>query len=293
LNFRDHLKQQMATDPEFRREWEADEPAFQVVRAIVGARARLGWTQTELAQRMGTTQANISRAETTGRVSPEFLARFAQAVGGSARMRLELPGSRTVLVDVIAMERKSPGTKLPEPVAGLVPLEPRTSTDEPDRTAIYRDAVASLADVMQHDRNWGVRRQASLSLCQLMRQFISESLDQPRQAVEAALEKEENQQVTETLETVQNLLKASLVPEPTGYQDDAGQLDQSEESKPESTSRPGSQRTRPGPFPEYVPRRTRGGIPQDIPWTEYVQRVLKPYYAAWRANQDTSGGHPN
>jgi transcriptional regulator with XRE-family HTH domain len=106
VNFRDHLKQQMEADPELRREWEDNEPAFQVIRAIIGARARLGWTQEELARRMGTTQANISRAETTGRVTAEFLDRFARAVGGSARVQLKVPGSRAILVEVATTRRR-------------------------------------------------------------------------------------------------------------------------------------------------------------------------------------------
>lgn len=106
MNFRDHLKDQLEADPELKREWEANEPAHHVIRALVGARARWGWTQEELARRMGTTQANISRAETTGRVSPEFLARFAQAVGGSARIQIKVPGSKPISVEVVATGRK-------------------------------------------------------------------------------------------------------------------------------------------------------------------------------------------
>jgi Helix-turn-helix domain len=80
MNFREWLKDEL-NDPEFRHEWEAGAPSFQVRRTIIGARAHLGWSQTELARRMGTDQANVSRAEKTGRVTPGFLARFAEAVG--------------------------------------------------------------------------------------------------------------------------------------------------------------------------------------------------------------------
>lgn len=110
MNFRDHLEKQLEADPELRREWEANEPAHQVIRALVGARAQRGWTQEELARRMGTTQANISRAESSGRASPEFLARFAQAVGGSARIQIKVPGLKQISVEVVATGRKRRAT---------------------------------------------------------------------------------------------------------------------------------------------------------------------------------------
>src|SRR5438876_1107036 len=100
MNFRDFLERELARDPEFRCEWEASEPFRKVVHALVGARCRLGWTQAELAHRMGTTQANISRAENTGRVTPHFLARFAQALGGRAVLTLDLPEGPELSLDV-------------------------------------------------------------------------------------------------------------------------------------------------------------------------------------------------
>lgn len=100
MTLREHLKEQLAADPEFARAWEAEEPAYQLRRAFIGARTRLGWTQAELAERMGTDQANVSRAETTGQVSAEFFDRFVQAVGGSAIVRVKLPGARPLSLQV-------------------------------------------------------------------------------------------------------------------------------------------------------------------------------------------------
>ena len=105
MNFDDYLKQKLQ-DPEFRREWDQDEPAFQVVRLLVGARTQLGWTQAELAKRMETDQANVSRAETTGRVTPDFLVRFLAATGGSARLTVRYPGSPVTRVDLAALARR-------------------------------------------------------------------------------------------------------------------------------------------------------------------------------------------
>jgi transcriptional regulator with XRE-family HTH domain len=105
MTFEEDLQEQLDNDPEFRREWEAGRQAFEVIRTLVGARARLGWTQTDLAKRMGTTQANVSRAENTGKVTPEFMARFAEAVGGSAKLQVKVPGVKQLLIDISALEK--------------------------------------------------------------------------------------------------------------------------------------------------------------------------------------------
>jgi len=112
MDFREYLRQELGRDPEFRREWEESEPAFRVVSALVGARCRLGWTQAELARRMGTTQANISRAENTGRVTPHFLARFAAAVGGRAVLTLELPDEPSLSWDVAQLAELAASRRL-------------------------------------------------------------------------------------------------------------------------------------------------------------------------------------
>ena len=61
-SFRDSLKEQLQ-NPEFRAEWKAQEPEFQVIRAVIDARKAAGLTQKELAQRTGISQADISRLE--------------------------------------------------------------------------------------------------------------------------------------------------------------------------------------------------------------------------------------
>jgi transcriptional regulator with XRE-family HTH domain len=104
MNFEEYLQEKLA-NPEFRRTWEKDEPAFQMVRLLVNARAERGWTQAELARRMGTDQANVSRAETTGRVTPDFLIRFLEATGGSATVTVRTPGSKVTRLDVEVLTR--------------------------------------------------------------------------------------------------------------------------------------------------------------------------------------------
>jgi transcriptional regulator with XRE-family HTH domain len=104
MNFEECLQEKLA-EPEFRRAWEEDEPAFRIVRLLVSARAERGWTQAELARQMGTDQANASRAETTGRVTPDFLVRFLEATGGSATLTVRTPGSKVTRLDVGILAR--------------------------------------------------------------------------------------------------------------------------------------------------------------------------------------------
>jgi ribosome-binding protein aMBF1 (putative translation factor) len=58
------LRKKWMKDPIFRREYEKLEPEFAIVNAIIEARIKNKISQEELAKRMGTGQAVISRLET-------------------------------------------------------------------------------------------------------------------------------------------------------------------------------------------------------------------------------------
>jgi ribosome-binding protein aMBF1 (putative translation factor) len=77
-------------DPEFVREYEALEEEFALASQIIGARARAGLSQEELAKRMGTSQSAIARLE-SGRFRPSTrtLERLAAATGSKLRIRLD------------------------------------------------------------------------------------------------------------------------------------------------------------------------------------------------------------
>lgn len=51
-NFRETLNKQMA-NPEFKAEYDALEPEFQIIQAIVDARNRSGLTQKQLSEKTG------------------------------------------------------------------------------------------------------------------------------------------------------------------------------------------------------------------------------------------------
>jgi len=71
------------------------EEEFQLARALIGARARAGLTQEQLATRMKTTRTVISRLE-SGRMKPSTrtLERYARATGHKLKITLEPAGAR-------------------------------------------------------------------------------------------------------------------------------------------------------------------------------------------------------
>ena len=84
------LKQELLGDPETRAAYEAMADEFAIVRELIAARARAGLSQTEVAQRMGTTQSAVARMESGKRLpSLRTVECFAQAVGGHLVFRIE------------------------------------------------------------------------------------------------------------------------------------------------------------------------------------------------------------
>ena len=62
LTLEEALAEQMK-DPEFKAEYEALEPEFAIIQAMIDAREKNGLTQKELSERTGITQCDISRLE--------------------------------------------------------------------------------------------------------------------------------------------------------------------------------------------------------------------------------------
>ena len=59
-------KEELMRDPEFRREYEALEPKFAMIRALISRRNELRLSQTQLAKLIGMQQPAISRLEGGG-----------------------------------------------------------------------------------------------------------------------------------------------------------------------------------------------------------------------------------
>ncbi len=85
--FNDYLKEQMA-DPAFRQEWEALEPEFAIVQAIIDARKESGLTQKQLSERTGIAQADISKLE-SGNANPSVRTLQRLAAGMGMRVKIE------------------------------------------------------------------------------------------------------------------------------------------------------------------------------------------------------------
>ncbi len=84
----------MANDPAYRDAYEALGEEFDLVSALLAARANAGLTQAEIAARMGTTESAISRLE-SGRVKPSTrtLEKYARATGCRLTIRLDPLGA--------------------------------------------------------------------------------------------------------------------------------------------------------------------------------------------------------
>ena len=86
-DFRDYLNEQLK-DPEVRAEWDALEPEFQIVRAMIDAREKKHLSQKELSNLTGISQADISRLE-NGNANPSIRTLQRLAAGMGMRVKIE------------------------------------------------------------------------------------------------------------------------------------------------------------------------------------------------------------
>ena len=80
-NYEKYFAEQMQNE-EFRKEYEALEPEFAIIQAIIDVRQETGLTQRELSERTGIAQSDISKLE-NGNANPSIrtLKRLAEAMG--------------------------------------------------------------------------------------------------------------------------------------------------------------------------------------------------------------------
>lgn len=86
-SFNDYLKEQMK-DPAFKAEYDALEPEYAIMQAIIDARKICGITQQELAERTGIAQADISKLE-NGNGNPSIRTLQRLAAGMDMRVTVE------------------------------------------------------------------------------------------------------------------------------------------------------------------------------------------------------------
>jgi len=84
--WKEFLNEQLK-DPEVRSEWDALEPEFAIIQAMIDARKNAGLTQKQLSERTGIAQADISKME-NGDANPSLktLKRLAAAMNTTLKV---------------------------------------------------------------------------------------------------------------------------------------------------------------------------------------------------------------
>ena len=86
-SYRDFLEEQLK-DPALKAEYDALEPEFAIIQAMINARKTAGLTQKQLAERTGIAQADISRLE-NGNANPSLKTLQRLAKGMGMRMQIQ------------------------------------------------------------------------------------------------------------------------------------------------------------------------------------------------------------
>jgi transcriptional regulator with XRE-family HTH domain len=90
----DDLHKKWMTNPAYRRAYSALEEEFSLAGAFIEARSRAGLTKQQVAQRMKTTHAVVTRLEGGGsKPSRRMLERYAAATG--CRLKISFDPERT------------------------------------------------------------------------------------------------------------------------------------------------------------------------------------------------------
>lgn len=86
-NFQDFLAEQLKDD-EVKAEYDALEPEFSIIQAIIDARKSAGLTQKQLSERTGIAQSDISKLE-GGNANPSLKTLRRLASGMGMQLKLE------------------------------------------------------------------------------------------------------------------------------------------------------------------------------------------------------------
>ena len=93
-NFKDFLNEQLK-DENLKKEYDALEPEFTIIKAMIDARKDTGMTQKELSEKTGINQADISKLENgTANPSLRTLQRLADGMGMVLKLEFVRPTSR-------------------------------------------------------------------------------------------------------------------------------------------------------------------------------------------------------
>ena len=87
MNFEEYKQKALAENSDVRAEYDRLGPLYEAIGAVIARRRELGLTQKQLAEKMGTAQANISRFE-NGNVNPSL--EFSQKMAACMGMRVHI-----------------------------------------------------------------------------------------------------------------------------------------------------------------------------------------------------------
>ena len=90
-HFKDYLNKQLQ-NPAFKSEYDALEPEYEIIQAMIDARKACGLTQKELSERTGIAQSDISKLE-SGNANPSL--RTLQRLAAGMGLKLHLTFSKS------------------------------------------------------------------------------------------------------------------------------------------------------------------------------------------------------
>ena len=90
MTYSEYKARTFAEQPEVKAEYDRFAPQYEVIRAAITSRKEAGLTQKQLAEKMGTKQANISRFE-NGNANPslEKIKKMASCMGKTLHITFE------------------------------------------------------------------------------------------------------------------------------------------------------------------------------------------------------------
>lgn len=87
MNHFEKFKREMLENPKIKEEYDALEPEFNIIQAMIDTRKKQNLTQKELSRRTGITQADISRIENgTRNPSLDMLKKIGQGNGDATKV---------------------------------------------------------------------------------------------------------------------------------------------------------------------------------------------------------------
>ncbi len=84
------LKEELMKNPKFKEEYDALEEEFSIAKALIEARSRVGLTQKQVAERMGTTQSAVARME-SGKPLPSLTSIKKYAKATNSKLDIVMP----------------------------------------------------------------------------------------------------------------------------------------------------------------------------------------------------------